>query len=30
MIHGNSKYPLELKLAVCCGEELKYYDREEI
>ena len=24
-MHGNSKYPLELKFAVCCGEELKHF-----
>lgn len=29
-MHGNSKYPLELKFAVCCGEELKHFSKSDI
>jgi hypothetical protein len=30
MMHGDSKYPLELKFAVCCGEELKHFSKSDI
>ena len=30
MMHGNSKYPLELKFAVCCGEELTHFSKSDI